>query len=130
MWNRHRRPPPDVCPEKYCFLWVPPGGAKDMTRRLYDSVDEPLSAHDCWTHFPEGGCGCSFGPCRRASGAPPGAPDFYEPCEPTLAEDGLPRLYFCRKESLVASSRRAFERMAVDLWGGEDSDDGSPGDAG
>jgi hypothetical protein len=83
-WNPNERPPPNVCPERYCFFWIPPGGRAHQKGR--------------WVSFPEGGCSCSLGICTRLPGAK-GERDYYEPCEPELDADGLPHTYFISHEN-------------------------------
>src|SRR5262245_20482684 len=56
-WDLLVRPPKGVCPEKYCFHWVTPGGYADVTGRRYASREEALRNAEC-TPFPDGGCSC------------------------------------------------------------------------
>ena len=81
------------CPRRFCFFWVPAGGKKDLSGRLYESVEEAFREAKFVT-FTSGGCGCSFGVCSR-SGEPGSGKDWYEPCEPELDKAGLPHHYFC-----------------------------------
>lgn len=117
-WSPEQRPPSGVCPEKFCFHWVPPGGMADMTRRAYSTVREALAAHSDWTSFPTGGCACTWGPCTRLEPTT-GVRDFYEPCDPELAEAGLPWFYFSTLDTLRAELHERFLRDASELWGAE-----------
>ncbi|WAS97983.1 hypothetical protein [Nannocystis punicea] len=116
MWDPKKRPRLDLCPEQYCFHWEPPGSFANMSGRVYASLADALADVDAFVSFPDGGCGCIFGPCNRLSRTP-GAKDMYEPHEPALERDGLPWFYFAREQSLTARSRRQFERGARILWG-------------
>ena len=108
MTKASKGPPSNVCPERYCFFWLEPGGSADISARVYSSLDEALN-EGVFTPFPEGGCRCRFGVCTRLRGATgqrvhqPGlrrpvpardVRDWYEPCEPALERDGLPHDYF------------------------------------
>ena len=114
-WNLLVRPPEGVCPEKYCFHWVTPGGYADMTGRRYASREEALRNAE-WTPFPDGGCSCTLGLCKRFDPVN-GSQDFYEPCEPRLEEDGLPWFYFCTLDSLSDRFHEKFIRESEQLWG-------------
>jgi hypothetical protein len=63
-----------------------------MSGQIYSSVDEAFRKA-AFTSFPEGGCSCTFGICRRLPGAK-SERDHYEPCEPELDADSLPHGYF------------------------------------
>jgi hypothetical protein len=87
-----KRPPPNICPQRYCFFWIPPGGSADTSGQLHPSLGEALHK-GVFTSFPEGGCSCRLGNCSRLPVAN-GTRDYYEPCEPELDADGLPHDYF------------------------------------
>jgi len=42
-WDKHKKPPADFCPGRYCFQWVPPGGAVDWSGRTYRSLEEAIT---------------------------------------------------------------------------------------
>jgi hypothetical protein len=90
--NADTRPPPNICPERYCFFWIPPGGCAVTTGKPFQAVDAEVK-DSTFTSFPNGGCSCSLGVCTRLKGKK-GEHDFYEPCEPELDADGLPHNYF------------------------------------
>jgi len=118
-WDKRRKPPADFCPGRYCFQWIPPGGAADMSGRSYRSVQESLSSRDGWVEFPDGGCACTFGACNRLDPVA-GDHDWYAPCEPTLEGDGLPWFYFIPSaEGLTPESAARYERESQALWGGQ-----------
>lgn len=126
-WDKHTKPPADVCPGKYCFQWVSPGGAANMSGRSYRSLQEALNRRDDFVEFPQGGCSCSFGLCTRLDPIA-GDRDWYEPCEPELERDGLPWFYFTPSpEKLAPEFRERYLRDSQSLWGGEQ--DVEPGDA-
>lgn len=114
-WDPLVRPPEGVCPEKYCFHWVTPGGYADMTGRRYASREEALR-NAKWTPFPDGGCSCTFGLCKRLDSVN-GSQDFYEPCEPRLEEDSLPWFYFCTLDCISDRFHEKFIRESEQLWG-------------
>jgi hypothetical protein len=88
-----------------------------MLGRLYGSLQEALSSDGEWVSFPQAGCGLSFGRCRRLD--PDGGDrDWYEPCEPALAADGLPWFYFIASEkNLTSDCREEYLRESRKLWG-------------
>jgi hypothetical protein len=123
QWDPLVRPPEGVCPKEYCFHWVPPGGLADLSGRKYASREEALATFREWTPFPNGGCACTFGVCKRLE-TDNGDQDFYEPCEPRLEEAGLPWFYFCTLECLRSEFHERFLREAEQQWGtsrGEDT---------
>jgi hypothetical protein len=91
-YDPSKRLPPNICPERYCFFWIPHGGSADMSGQIQSSVDAAFREGG-FASFPEGGCSCTFGICMRLPGAK-GERDWYEPCEPELDADGLPHVYF------------------------------------
>lgn len=118
-WNKHEKPPADFCPGQYCFQWVPPGGAADMSGRTYRSFEEATTRRDDWVEFPRGGCGCTFGLCTRLDPAA-GDQDWYEPNELTLGRDGLPWFYFIPPvDELVAELHERYLLESRELWGEE-----------
>ena len=118
-WDKHKRPPADVCPREYCFHWVAAGGKAAPPGRRYASSLEMLRDSVNWPVWPEGGCGCSFGLCKRLSSAA-GDADYYEPHEWNLERAGLPWFYFGRLENLQPKFREEFLRESARLWGGTD----------
>jgi hypothetical protein len=116
-WNKCRRPPADICPERYCWHWVPPGGIKDVSGRVYDSVEEAFTQRDGCVEFPDGGCGCSVGFCTRLDPIA-GKHDWYESYEPELERDGLPWFYFIATvDNLVEERHEQYLRESQELWG-------------
>lgn len=116
-WDKHKKPPVDVCPEQYSFHWVPPGGLADMSGRLHNSIEEALARRDSWVEVPDGGCVCRFGVCTRLDPVA-GDHDWYETCEPELERDGLPWFYFIPSvEKVDSESREEYLRESQALWG-------------
>src|SRR5688500_10625575 len=111
-----KRPSSGVCPEKFCFHWVPPGGMADMTGATYPSREQALAANSRWTSFPTGGCACTWGPCARLD-RKKGIRDFYEPCEPALEDAGLPWFYFSTLRNLHPDFHERFLKEASALSG-------------
>lgn len=69
-WDKGKRPPENVCPKKYCFIW-----SDELNR-----------------------CSETFGPCLRLD-MNENYQDWYEPCEPELEKDGLPWNYFINEDN-------------------------------
>lgn len=130
-WDKHQKPPADFCPGRYCFLWVPPGGAADLSGRTYSSFQEAITRRADWTEFPQGGCGCRFGVCTRLDPVA-GDHDWYEPFEPALERDGLPWFYFIPStDKLAPKFHERYLRESQALWGGQpDAEPGSAADGG
>src|SRR5947208_7785331 len=105
-WDVKLKPPADICPQEYCFMWVAPDYAADMSGRVYSSMKESLNNRSAWVTFPSGGCGCSFGICTRMDPIN-GNRDWYEPCGPALERDGLPWYYFIPSPEGLRPARRA-----------------------
>ena len=120
IWDKHKKPPAEVCPGLYCYHWIMPGGSADMSRRIHGSVEEALSGSSGWQVFPDGGCSCSFGLCSRLDPVH-STKDWYEPCEPFLERDDLPWFYFTPsgyKLSPEKHEKYLLESQA--LWGNEE----------
>src|SRR5688572_17896449 len=116
-WDKHKKPPADFCPGRYCFQWVPPGGFADLSGRTYRSFEEAIARRDDWVEFPQGGCACSFGLCTRLDPVD-GDRDWYEPNEPALERDGLPWFYFIPSvDRLAPEFHDRFLRASRELWG-------------
>lgn len=115
--DKNSKPPADICPEKYCFHWVTPGGKKQMSGRPYGSLEEALSTGEGWVPSPHGGCGATMGRCSRLD--PTGGDrDWYEPCELELKRGDLPWFYFIPSaEKLVPELRDRYLRESRKLWG-------------
>lgn len=60
-WDKYKKPPGDICPQKFCFMW---------------SEEDNI-------------CGNPFGLCKRTTREKIHK-DWYEPCEPELRKCGLP----------------------------------------
>ena len=116
-WDKQTKPPADFCPGKYCFHWVPSGGAKDLTGRTYSSFQEAITRRADWSEFPQGGCGCGFGICTRMNPVT-GDHDWYEPNEPAMERDGLPWFYFIPStDKLVQDLHKPYLLESQALWG-------------
>jgi hypothetical protein len=88
-WNKYEKPPVDVCPQSFCFLWS----------------EEHQSCRE------------TFGKCRRATFDAQN-PDYCEPCEPELEKHGLPWFYFVADaEDLVDERKDEYLRESKELWG-------------
>lgn len=115
-WELHQRPPADACPEEFCLHWVSAGGRTSPPGRVYASRAEMFSDAENWPVWPEGGCGCGFGACRRLRPDESGT-DWYEPHEPRLDAAGLPWFYFTVFDSLREDFWPRFIQEATQLWG-------------
>ena len=113
-WVVSERPNSDNCPEKFCFHWIPPGGHAAIGQ-TFGTVKEAFKKGS-WTHFPEGGCSCSYGQCRRED-QDKSDRDYYEPCDPRLDDAELPEFYFSTLYSIHAGLRPKFVREACKYWG-------------
>jgi hypothetical protein len=88
-WNKNIKPPEDICPEKFCFLW---SGAEHRCRE-------------------------TFGKCRRITSIS-NDKDWYEPCEPELEKYDLPWFYFIANDSELENERKdEYQRESKELWG-------------
>jgi hypothetical protein len=114
-WNLNQRPSLSICPENYCFFWVPPKGSADLSGKIYDSFEEAISATSNRVVFLHGGCTAPFGPCKRATKSEADK-DWYEPCEPFLRRANLPELFFCNPQNLEEPDQKQYEFMAKQLW--------------
>jgi hypothetical protein len=115
-WNKKEKPQLNICPERYCFCWVPPGGKADISGKVYDSFEEAVEASNNGVTFLKGGCAAPFGPCRRETKKSEDD-DCYEPFESVLNKDGLPQLFFCDPENLIDECVDEYNSMAKKLWG-------------
>ena len=116
-WDPRTKPPADLCPRKYCFHWVAPGGAADISGRSYRTLQEAVTRRDDWVEFPQGGCACTFGVCTRLDPVA-GDRDWYESCEPALAQDGLPWFYFISAiDNLDPELHEQYLQESRELWG-------------
>jgi hypothetical protein len=114
-WNLNQRPSLNVCPEKYCFCWVPPKGTADLSGKIYDSFEEAVSASATRVVFLHGGCAAPFGPCKRGTKSEADK-DCYEPFESCLRKANLPELFFCDPQNLEEEDQKQYESMAKELW--------------
>jgi hypothetical protein len=122
VWDKDQKPPADVCPGRYCFHWVTPGGFANMSGRAYASPRDALADRGAWVAFPEGGCSFSRGTCTRLDPAS-GDRDGYESCGPELERDGLPWFYFYPSAAgLNPRSAARYRRESEALWGGQQAD--------
>jgi hypothetical protein len=116
-WDKHTKPPADLCPEIYCFHWVPAGGAADLSGRTYSSFQEAVTRRADWIEFPQGGCGCGFGVCTRMDKVA-GDHDWYESDNLALKQDGLPWFYFIPStDNLRTEFHESYLRESQALWG-------------
>jgi|APLak6261659701_1056019.scaffolds.fasta_scaffold68154_1 hypothetical protein len=114
-WDIKTRPPTDICPEQYCFCWVPPKGKADLSGRSYDSFEEAMEASNKGVIFLKGGCAYPLGLCQRETKNLIDH-DGYEPYESLLRRDGLPELFFCKVESLCEEFVEEYKTMEKMLW--------------
>ena len=130
-WDKRVKPLADFCPGRYCFQWVPPGGAADLSGRAYSSFQEAITRRADWIELPQGGCGCGFGVCTRFDPIA-GDSDWYEPDEQALERDGLPWFYFIPStDKLVPKFHARYLRESQALWGGRpDAESGGVPDGG
>jgi hypothetical protein len=124
-WEKHKRPPPDVCPREFCFHWVAPGGKAQPPGRRYASSQEALRDSMNWPVWRDGGCACQFGRCVRLDPST-GDADFYEPHEPKLEQAGLPWFYFTTLKNLRSELHEQFLRESAELWGSTSEDSIEP----
>ena len=114
QWQAEIKPPPQICPQEYCFHWVKAGG--HFSSGFHESIEEAwLEAKPVMI----GTCSITstFGHCARA-GQKSNVGDFYEPNEPTLSNDGLPWFYFIPSPTLlVPESYDEYIRESEILWG-------------
>lgn len=111
VWVASQRPPPLVCPRRYCFNFLKAGTSFAPGRHasIDDAVDGLITVTD--DH-----CTGTFGRCKR--GGLEGDTDLYEPCEPFLEHDGLPWFYFIAGVSnLVEELHERFLTESAALWG-------------
>jgi len=87
-WDKHKKPPEDICPKNFCFLW------SELENK----------------------CRKSFGKCRRST-VNLNDKDLYEPCEPELEKNGLPWFYFIVSvETLVEENKAEYLIESQKLW--------------
>ena len=87
-WDKYKKPPEDICPKEFCFLW---------------------SESDCK-------CRETFGKCRRAT-SNLNDKDWYEPCEPELERHNLPWFYFIASDKgLDDESKEEYLKESKKLW--------------
>jgi hypothetical protein len=113
-WNPRVKPPSDVCPERFCFLWAEKGDRIDPSGGEYDTFEQAVAAAQ--TVVSAGQCGCVLGTCSRAVPSPENR-DWYEPNERLLETAGLPWFYFiANPESVAAEFRERYVSEAAELW--------------
>ena len=87
-WDKFKKPPENICPQKFCFMW---------------SVDGSK-------------CRETFGLCIRLVPDKSNT-DWYEPCEPELEKHGLPWFYFIPNAyRLVVELKEDYIRQSSELW--------------
>lgn len=89
-WDKFKKPPENICPQKFCFIW-----SEDVNK-----------------------CRATFGLCKRL--APDKCnKDWYDPCEPELEKNGLPWFYFIpNADKLVDKLKEEYIRQSNELWKG------------
>jgi len=115
QWNSNQKPPLNICPEHYCFCWVPPKGSADLSGKVYDSFEEAVAAAKTGVVFLHGGCAAPFGPCKRISKSEADK-DCYEPYNSCLKKADLPELFFCDPKNLEEEDQVQYASMAKLLW--------------
>ncbi len=114
MFVPHQKPSPMQCPQHFCFFWREAGtrAAPGMHKALSAAIERARdvdAAH----------CGCSYGRCIRLDSLH-GDKDWYEPCEPALAQAGLPWFYFIPAPHLLVDEARAeYIADSEQLWGAQ-----------
>lgn len=103
-WNPYEKPLLHVCPKEFCFFWSEAGNSQ--APGLFESINNALQHAK---PISETGCGCTFGVCIRYE-AEKGSKDWYEPCEPTLEQMGLPWFYFCNPQKLKDKDKRKYDK--------------------
>jgi hypothetical protein len=96
-WDPKVKPPPNLCPHRFCFLWREAGNR--LAAGLYSSVEQALEAT---TTIVGSYCGWAFGLCTRLDPVH-GDHDWYEPDEPQLSAAGPPRFYFIAEPEKFAA---------------------------
>lgn len=115
-WDKNQKPPADICPGRYCFMWMPVSGATSPDGTFLPSRGA-TSRRAEGNDFPDGNCGCEFGVCTRLDPVH-GDHDWYETDDPNLRRDGLPWFYFIPSaEHLVPEFREQYLRESHALWG-------------
>lgn len=120
-WDKHKRPPPDICPRDYCLHWDVPGGKSPPPERRYASSLEALKDSMNWPVWHEGGCACSFGRCIRLD-PEGGDADYHDAHEWNLEQAGLPWFYFATLDPLRPEFHEQFLRESEALWGSTNGD--------
>ncbi len=106
------KPSKKICPKKYCFHWNEEGDV--IAKGLHENLDEALIN---LKGIEKSKCGCSFGICTRDN-SQNGDHDWYEPCEPILAQDNLPWFFFIPSPAnLVNSEKQKYINESQLLWG-------------
>lgn len=79
----------EKCPKDECWHWIIPGGSADISGNKYTNIQNALKKIK-WTHFPHGGCSCTFGKCTRLH--KDGSNDFFEPTLSKEEQEGNSQL--------------------------------------
>ena len=115
QWNPNKRPEIDICPEHYCFCWVPPKGKADLSGIAHDSFEEAIKVSNEGPVFLHGGCASPIKPCKRETKNQKHQ-DSYEPSNSILKKHNLPELFFCDPKLLDKADKKVYEKMAMELW--------------
>lgn len=115
-WKPNTKPETDICPEHYCFCWVPPKGKADLSGIAHDSLVEVIKASNEGPVFLHGGCASPIRPCIRETKNPMHN-DSYEPFNSVLKINNLPELFFCHPELLDEDDKNEYTKMTKELWG-------------
>lgn len=87
-WEKNTRPDLTVCPKHFCFFWHEKGDW--VAKGIYANVEEAMGN---MVKVDKSQCGFHYGCCTREKQVE-GAKDYYEPCEPALAQVDLPAFFF------------------------------------
>ena len=115
LWDLNKKPCLDICPEHYCFCWVPPKGSADLSGKSYNSFEGAVAAAKTGVIFLHGGCAAPLGPCKRGSKSESDK-DCYEPFNSCLRKANLPELFFCDPKNLDERDLQNYEAMVKQLW--------------
>ena len=90
LWNKYIKPPADICPKEFCFMWDEEDGCPCLELINAKCFRETGNVHD---------------------------EDLYEPCDPHLEQAGLPWFYFTASvDDVVEERREEYLRESAKLW--------------
>ena len=122
QYDPTQKPPAHICPQHFCFFWQERGDF--AAPGLYPSLADALrDMHE----IERSACGCSFGRCVRDPDGS-GPIDWYEPCEPALAQAALPWFYFTPgPHKLIPELHDQYITESELLWGSRHWEQGALG---